>query len=87
MSKECERVRIREQGEGTLFEHELGDESESRLAAGYARLMPAVAFGVRVVALTGLVVSAGVAAAGIGGFFDDSASAMLDGPGSSCCTT
>lgn len=70
-----------------MFEQELGGDSESRLAAGYARLLPAVTFGVRVVALTGLVVSAGVAAAGITGYFDDSGSAFLNGPGSSCCTT
>lgn len=70
-----------------MSEYELADELGSRLTAGYVRLMPAVTFGVRVVALAGLVVSAGVAAAGIGGFFDSPSSALLAGPGSSCCTT
>jgi hypothetical protein len=79
-------VREHQEGEDrTLVEYEL-DETGGRFAAGYARLMPAVTFGLRAVALAGLVVSAGVAAAGIGGFFDSPASTLLDGPGSSCCS-
>jgi hypothetical protein len=69
-----------------LFEEEFDHDETGRLQAGYLKLVPAVTFGLRAAALAGLVISAGVAAAGLGGFFDSPASVLLDGPGSSCCS-
>ena len=70
-----------------MIEEEFDNEGSNRLQAGYLKLVPAVTFGLRAVALAGFVVSAGAAAAGLGGFFDTPSSAMLDGPGSSCCSS
>lgn len=69
-----------------MIEAEFDNDGCGRLQAGYARLVPAMTFGLRAVALAGLVVSAGAAAAGLGGFFDSAPSVLLDGPGSSCCS-
>jgi hypothetical protein len=63
-------------------------DQEAAKVAGYARYLPAMAFGLRVAALAGVVMSSGAAAAlGLAGVFDDpvAAPSSWPWPGSSCC--
>jgi len=52
----------------------------------FPKLVPAVVFGMRAAALAGLVITAGVTAAGLSGIFD-SPDAIASWPtGSTCCS-
>lgn len=58
-----------------------GGESGSGYPAAMARIVPAVAFGLRTAALAGMVVSAGAVALGLSGVFDDSTNVAF----TTCC--